>query len=73
MASTHLETPCEMPPTEAGSLKNKVIPYWDDLRWWPAKDGQQQELGGGEGRVCSYWCLDRQESSLLSSPTFILV
>ena len=49
MASTHLETPCEMPPTEAGSLKNKVIPYWDDLRWWPAKDGQQQELGGARG------------------------
>ena len=49
MASTHLETPCEMPPTEAGSLKNKVITYWDDLRWWSAKDGQQQELGGGRG------------------------
>ena len=49
MASTHLETPCEMPPTEAGSLKNKVIPYWDDLRWWSAKDGQQQELGGRGG------------------------
>ena len=38
-----------MPPTEAESLKNKGIPYWDDLRWWPAKDGQQQELGGGRG------------------------
>ena len=49
MASTHLETPCEMPPTEAGSLKNKVIPYWDDLRWWSAKDGQQQELGEARG------------------------
>ena len=53
MASTHLETPCEMPPTEAGSLKNKGIPYWDDLRWWPAKDGQQQELGGGRGEGCA--------------------
>ena len=52
MASRHLETPCEMPPTEAESLKNKVIPYWDDLHWWSAGAGQQQELGGArEGRA----------------------
>ena len=43
-----------MPPTEAESLKNKVIPYWDDLRGWSAKDGQQQEFGrtrGGHARI----------------------
>ena len=50
MASTHLETPCEMPPTEAGPLKNKVIPYWDDLRVGGLrKMDNSRSLGGARG------------------------